>query len=642
MGTLTSAAVKDRYTKLVWYNTSDNKLYKTTEDGTDADSLLSSVYLTGVRLTDNILRSSDGTTAITLDGADTTINNDLDVIGEIKLKTDGGDIRFGEHGEVWLSHNHNTGLLLNSSTTLTNTSVTALNLSHQTSGTPAAGIGADMLFSVETTAAIHQGMKISAITTDVGDGAEDFDYVLSLMEGGSGAAERMRVTSSGDLSISGDIKLAATKKLYFDGGTHTYFHESSNDIVQLVSGVDNTGANRAFNMAPKSGAGIKNTVYGQNAGSNIDGNTLACTYFGANAGDATHDDADGNTGIGSNCLTNLTTGKGNTFLGRTSGFEITTSNYSVGIGSYALQKETIGAKSVAVGYNALGDQNFNGEGDSNARNVAVGYYAGKNATTGKDNVMIGWKAGYDAETPTRGTTTGSENIFIGGATEASASTTDNEIVIGYNVTGVGANQIIIGNTSHTDMWISDQFNFDIANTEFVIHDDQDTGDLFSIQVAQHGATTIKTIDDDAAAGHLNIEPDGHVKFDGCSVGFARHEETFSVTDIKSTGGADDTDIDFRVSNKIRLEMTGDIAQMNLVFPAVSGNFVLVTSTNGDHDVTAWKVWESDLSAATTTDVMWAGGSVPAFTSSGVDICSFYWDATEQQCYGVCSLAFATP
>ena len=94
-------------------------------------------------------------------------------------------------------------------------------------------------------------------------------------------------------------------------------------------------------------------------------------------------------------------------------------------------------------------------------------------------------------------------------------------------------------------------------------------------------------------------------------------------------------------------MTADIAQMNLIFPNTSGNFLIVCTTNGDHDVTAWKVWEYDsaagsTNAASTTDVMWAGGSVPAFTSSGVDIVSFYWDATEQQAYGVASLAFATP
>ena len=128
---------------------------------------------------------------------------------------------------------------------------------------------------------------------------------------------------------------------------------------------------------------------------------------------------------------------------------------------------------------------------------------------------------------------------------------------------------------------------------------------------------------------------------GC-VGFTRIQAPFSGSIPINSGGTDDTNIDFRHSNKFRLEMTGDINQMNLIFPAVSGNFLLVCTTNGDHDVTDWKVWESDESAATTTDVMWAGGSVPAFTSSGIDIVSFYWDTEEQQAYGTASLAFATP
>jgi hypothetical protein len=101
-------------------------------------------------------------------------------------------------------------------------------------------------------------------------------------------------------------------------------------------------------------------------------------------------------------------------------------------------------------------------------------------------------------------------------------------------------------------------------------------------------------------------------------------------------------VDFRHSNKYRLEMTDDITNVHLYLPKGSGNFLLVCTTDGDHDVTNWKVYGYDEIAATTTDVLWAGGSVPAFTSGGVDIVSFYWDSGEQQCYGVASLAFATP
>lgn len=54
------------------------------------------------------------------------------------------------------------------------------------------------------------------------------------------------------------------------------------------------------------------------------------------------------------------------------------------------------------------------------------------------------------------------------------------------------------------------FDFDVDNTHFTIHDDQDTGDYFDITVAQHGATTITTVDDDAAAADLTFTIDGDI------------------------------------------------------------------------------------------------------------------------------------
>jgi hypothetical protein len=44
----------------------------------------------------------------------------------------------------------------------------------------------------------------------------------------------------------------------------------------------------------------------------------------------------------------------------------------------------------------------------------------------------------------------------------------------------------------------------------------DTGDYFSVSTTTHGATTIKTVDDDAAAAHLTFDVDGDIKFGGTS------------------------------------------------------------------------------------------------------------------------------
>ena len=39
-----------------------------------------------------------------------------------------------------------------------------------------------------------------------------------------------------DITLSGDAKIAATKKLYLDGGSHTYIHEQADDILEIVVG----------------------------------------------------------------------------------------------------------------------------------------------------------------------------------------------------------------------------------------------------------------------------------------------------------------------------------------------------------------------------------------------------------------------
>ena len=52
-------------------------------------------------------------------------------------------------------------------------------------------------------------------------------------------------TQISNIKISGSMYIPAAQKLYLDGGTHTYFHESSNDVVQLAGGIDQTGAVRS-------------------------------------------------------------------------------------------------------------------------------------------------------------------------------------------------------------------------------------------------------------------------------------------------------------------------------------------------------------------------------------------------------------
>jgi len=98
------------------------------------------------------------------------------------------------------------------------------------------------------------------------------------------------------------------------------------------------------------------------------------------------------------------------------------------------------------------------------------------------------------------------------------------------------------------------FNFNVAEPTFTIHDDADTGDLFSITVAQHGATTIATIDDDAAAAHLTLDIDGDIILDadGGDISFKDGGTQFlkftsanSAADVEVYNGAADGDVIFK-------------------------------------------------------------------------------------------------
>jgi hypothetical protein len=112
-----------------------------------------------------------------------------------------------------------------------------------------------------------------------------------------------------------------------------------------------------------------------------------------------------------------------------SGTDLTVYGLTVGRGAGAVASNT------AVGASALASNTAGGS------NTGAGSSAGGGVTTGNNNVFIGASAG-NTTTPI---TTGSQNIHIGVSTIASASSVSYEHVIGFNLTGKGANTVFIGN-----------------------------------------------------------------------------------------------------------------------------------------------------------------------------------------------------
>lgn len=121
-----------------------------------------------------------------------------------------GQIAYGDGasitGSAGLTYD-GTKVVVTSTTSTTNAATEALRLNSQSSGTPAAGIGAAMTFAAETAAGVTKdGMQLSAVATDVSTGTEDFDLVLKLMASGAAAAEVFRVSSTGTVTASGSVR----------------------------------------------------------------------------------------------------------------------------------------------------------------------------------------------------------------------------------------------------------------------------------------------------------------------------------------------------------------------------------------------------------------------------------------------------
>ena len=220
----------------------------------------------------------------------------------------------------------------------------------------------------------------------------------------------------------------------------------------------------------------------------------------------------------------------------------------------------------------------------------------------------------------------------------------------------------------------------------------DTDDLCTLTVAANGVTTIATSDADAALGHLTLAPDGDLILDPVSqktiinatdgLYFDGGGDTYisetaadildivvggdmpirivedanqcytlfragaaGFTQTTTTYNATDTDVNFRITNKSMVTFgSGNITDVQLYFPAISGNFVLVLKQDGtgSRTVTNWKAFDSAGNAANgSSTVKWAGGSAPTLTTDAnhVDILSFYWDNQNEIAYGVATLDF---
>lgn len=152
---------------------------------------------------------------------------------------------------------------------------------------------------------------------------------------------------------------------------------------------------------------------------------------------------DSNTASGYKALYKNTNGSSNSAYGDYSLYNNTSGTYNAGFGTSTLIGNTTGYRNTASGYNAL---NGNTSGYDNAGFGSAALFGN---TTGYSNSGLGYQAGRYIANGSTANQTSNTSLYLGANTKSLASGDTNEIVIGYNVTGLGSNTAILGNSSIT-------------------------------------------------------------------------------------------------------------------------------------------------------------------------------------------------
>ena len=311
-----------------------------------------------------------------------------------------------------------------------------------------------------------------------------------------GQVDGLHITNTDTGATSGDgftIGLDANENAFFFGresGKRIDFYTSSTKRFSIDD-------NSRISLSNNDAGNNNNTIFGKNAGLNIDDGSQYNTFIGDGVSDASMDNAISNVGVGFNALTSLTsgdqnvaigtqalndvsTGSDNIAIGTQASFNLTTGNLNVVIGTQALHTATDSSNIVAIGLYAGLDINDTAADGS----VLIGRSAGENITSGSGNTAIGYQAldatttqdnstaigynaggasagnsnlfvGYNAgATGTNDVVSGTQNTIVGTSARASSSSAQGQIVLGVGAEGQGDHTAVIGGSAVTDVYMA--------------------------------------------------------------------------------------------------------------------------------------------------------------------------------------------
>lgn len=460
--------------------------------------------------------------ATTFTGGSLSSTGDLTVGDDLSLQSDSAVLNFGADDDVNLTHTADTGLHLNA----------GMRLAFRDQGGEYVHSVSDGNLGVVAATSID----LKSPQIDIGED-DASDVTINLLG------------STNDMAIVYD---ESTKKLAFDStdlvidaanarvgiGTDSPTNQLEMEVASgdLIFEMDNNAANSA-NLQIQVGAGnaradfVMNdgsasttlTLKGQKVGvmntnpghsldvtgtfratsvATFDGDVSAATKVvlgvDADANDTSADSATGRLGLGASEDLNLYHHT-NSYVVNNTGDLIIATEGSNGAGIILDAEDD----TVEIKYSGVLGATFDGDG----LDLVTGDAYQINGTSVLNATTLG-SAVVNSSLTSVGTLTALQvdNININGAIITSDTTATIDATGDIALSADGGNVTMDDGTTTI-------FDFDVDGTILTIHDDEDTGDKFSITVAQHGATTIATVDDDAAAANLIVTADGTVDID---------------------------------------------------------------------------------------------------------------------------------
>ena len=170
----------------------------------------------------------------------------------------------------------------------------------------------------------------------------------------------------------------------------------------------------------------------------------------------------------------------------------------------------------------LGGDTAPGSDDNKDRGVEFRYHDGSCARVGffgyddSASVFTGLTAATNSSEVFSGTVMNAVFGTIGGTLTTASQTNITSLgTLGsIDINGGAVDGVTIGtNAAATELQV-DYINANAST--LTITDSSDTGDLASLAVTTHGATTLTTTDDDATAAHLTLDADGNITLDAAT------------------------------------------------------------------------------------------------------------------------------